>query len=127
MRKLIKAAFDLKSDAQVVGGPEWVNKRPIRYFSEDQRRRYGGIEARARARQGQRIQVMLQMLLSERFNLRVKSAEKELPIFALVVSGANVKLAPDSTENRSLSIHNGHLIAAATSTDELAESLTRMR
>lgn len=73
------------------------------------------------------IQTMLQALLIERFHLQTAPAEKKLPMFGLVVSGAKAKLRPDSTKPRSLSIRNGHLVGVAASTAELAESLTRMR
>jgi uncharacterized protein (TIGR03435 family) len=70
---------------------------------------------------------MLQTLLRERFYLQVSSVEKELVAFGLVTSGTKTKLLLDSTKPRSLSIRNGHMVAIATSTGDLAESLTRMR
>lgn len=128
LRKLIRAAFNLKSDAQIVGGPDWLDKR---YFdisakiSDEQmaafKRGNGGRDEQAGT------QMMLQTLLSERFHLEVASAEKKLPMFALVVSGEKTRLLPDPEKSRNLSIHGGQMVAVATSMEDLAESLTRMR
>lgn len=128
LRKLIRAAFNLKSDAQIVGGPGWLDKRYFDISAKIGEEQMASFDKAGADRDRQTaIQAMLQALLGERFNLQVKSAEKELPAFGLVTSGTKTRLVPDSTKPRSLSIRNGHMVAIATSTGDLAESLTRMR
>jgi uncharacterized protein (TIGR03435 family) len=128
LRRLIRAAFNLKSDAQIIGGPGWIDGR---YFDisakigDEQMASFSG--GHGDRDEQTAVQTMLQTLLNERFHLEVTSAEKRLPMFALVVSGTRTKLRPDSAGQRSLSIHNGHMVAVATSMHDLAESLTRMR
>lgn len=128
LRKLIRAAFNLKSDAQIVGGPEWIGNR---YFDISAKAGDEQIAAFSREHRDHdepsAIQIMLQTLLSERFHLEVASADKKLPMFALVVSGKKARLQPDPEKSRNLSIHDGHMVAIATSMKDLAESLTRMR
>ena len=51
----------------------------------------------------------------------------QLLIFALVVSGDRLRLIPDASKPRNLSIRNAHMVAIAMSTKELAEALARMR
>jgi uncharacterized protein (TIGR03435 family) len=128
LRQLIKAAFDLKTNAQIIGGPEWIDKQRfdisakigdevMSSFSEDS----------ADRDQQTAIRFMLQTLLKERFKLQWKSVQRQLPIFALVASGDKPHLIPDASKSRNLSIHNAHMVAIATSTQELAEALARMR
>jgi uncharacterized protein (TIGR03435 family) len=128
LRKLIRAAFNLKSDAQIVGGPDWLGNR---YFdvsakiSDEQMAAFSKGHGDRDEQAG--IQAMLQTLLTERFHLQTTSAEKELPMFGLVVGRNKTRLRPSSAKGRNLSIHDGHMVAVATSMGEFAESLTRMR
>jgi uncharacterized protein (TIGR03435 family) len=128
LRQLIKAAFNLRSAAQILGGPEWLDKQRfdiLAIIDEEQATSFRA--AGADRDEEAEIQMMLQALLSERFHLRVRSVEKKLPIFGLVVSSTHTRLVPDLAKPRSLSIRNGHMVAVATSMDDMAQSLTRMR
>ena len=128
LRKLIRAAFNLKSDAQIEGGPDWIDKRRFDIAAKIGDDEVAAFSSEHRDRDEQAaIQTMLQTLLAERFELKVTSSEKTLPMFGLVVSGTKLRLRPDSGKPRSLSIRSGHLVAIATSTAELSEALTRMR
>ena len=128
LRKLIRAAFNLKSDAQIVGGPDWLDKRRFDIsakISDEQMAAFKRGNSDRDEVTGTRM--MLQTLLSERFHLEVEHAEKKLPMFALVVSGKKIRLRPDAEKSRNFSIHGGQMVAVATSMEDLAESLTRMR
>ncbi len=125
---LIKAAYNLRSDAQVVGGPGWLREQFFDVSAKISDEEMAGFKGADADREEQRdVEGMLQTLLAERFKLRVRFAEAVLPGFELVVSRAKVKLFSDAVKGRSLLSQNGHLIAVATSMDELAEGLARMR
>ena len=128
LRQLIKVAFELKTNAQITGGPEWIDKRRFDVsakIDDDEMSRLN--EASADRDQQNAIRFMLQTLLRERFKLQWKPVQSELPIFALVVSDHNPHLIPDTSKPRNLSIHSAHMVAIATSPQELAEAIARMR
>lgn len=128
LRKLIKAAYNLRSDAQIAGGPKWLDKQRFDISAKIEDEQAISFRAAGADRDEEAaIQLMLQALLSERFHLRVRSVERKLPVFGLVVSGTHKRLIPDSAKPRSLSIRNGHMVAIATSMDDMAQGLTRMR
>lgn len=128
LRKLIRAAFNLKSDAQIVGGPDWLDKQAFDITAKIDDEQAASFRAPGAGRSAQTaIQAMLRTLLEERFHLQVRLGERKLPIFGLVLSGTRMRLVPDPAPSRNLSIHNAHIVAVATSTKDLAESLTRMR
>ncbi|HEY4358766.1 MAG TPA: TIGR03435 family protein [Acidobacteriaceae bacterium] len=127
LRMLIRVAFGLKSSSQIVEGPDWLDKQHFDITAKLDEEQIAAFHGTTRDRDTQNaIQTALQTLLRERFKLQVDSVHRELPIFALV-RGPKVKLTPDSANNRNLSVRGGHLEAAGTSTDDLTESLTRMR
>ncbi len=78
---LIQQAYDIR-DFQISGGPGWLSSE-----------RYD-IVAKAETPDLNRdkIRVLLQSLLAERFNLKVHRETKELPIYALVVVKGGHKL-----------------------------------
>jgi uncharacterized protein (TIGR03435 family) len=128
LRQLIKAAFDLKTNAQIMGGPEWIDKQRFDISAKiaDEEMSSSSEDSADRDRQTD-IRFMLQTLLQERFKLEWKFVQRQLPIFALVMSGNKPHLIPDASRPRNLSVHNAHMVAIATSTKELAEALARMR
>jgi uncharacterized protein (TIGR03435 family) len=80
LRDLALFAYDVK-DFQVSGGPAWVDSdrwdvsaTAGREISEDERRR------------------MLQTLLADRFQLKIRREMKDLPVYALVVAKNGPKL-----------------------------------
>ena len=80
-KMLIMQAYDVR-DYQITGGPGWINSD-----------RYD-INAKAEAPTLDRdqIRVLLQSLLAERFNLKVRRETKDLPIYWLVVAKDGPKL-----------------------------------
>jgi uncharacterized protein (TIGR03435 family) len=81
VRMLIQQAYDLK-DYQISGAPGWLSTE-----------RYD-IVAKAETPNISReqLRVLLQSLLAERFNLKVRRETKELPIYALVVAKDGPKM-----------------------------------
>jgi uncharacterized protein (TIGR03435 family) len=133
LRHLIRVAYGLKSDTQVLGGPDWLDKQhfDIAAKLEDAdatRLKNVSYEVRSHA-----VQLMLQSLLAERFQLKVNPGERTLPVYLLVAGKSGAKLTAlatpkDSDEarnrNHGTRTENGHLTATALSMDSFADYLT---
>lgn len=131
LRHLIRIAYDLKSDSQVIGGPEWLDKQGF-----DIAAKLDDADV-ARLKDGQNqdrrdaINRMLQTTLTERFHLQVSPGEQTRPVYALLVAKSGAKLTalpapkdPDEHRNHSMNTNNGHLTATAISMDSFADYLT---
>lgn len=126
LRKLIQAAYDLKSDAEVVSGPDWIDKRRFDINAKI------ADEELAAAKTSSidselLIHTMLQSLLGERFGLQVRIVQKEMPVLALVVNGEHPRLTSDEQQPHSLFSRHGEMTAIATTMQELAVGLSRTR
>jgi uncharacterized protein (TIGR03435 family) len=72
---------------QITGGPAWVSSERFNVTAKTENT----------PKQGE-MQLMLQGLLEDRFQLTVRHETKELPIYALVLARKDGKLGPDLTE-----------------------------
>jgi uncharacterized protein (TIGR03435 family) len=88
LRFLVLRAYGPLFDFQIIGGPDWQKSRRF------------DIQATAKsAAAGDEMLPMLRTLLEERFQLKVHTETREMPIYALVVArddgrlGANIKLS----------------------------------
>src|SRR5882724_695136 len=102
VRTLIQQAYDVR-DFQVSGGPGWLDEQlydivakgngaavssdEIRKMTDEQRKSFKA-----------QFLLKLQMLLADRFQLKVHRETKELPIFALIVSTSGPKIKPAGGE-----------------------------
>jgi uncharacterized protein (TIGR03435 family) len=84
---VLRAYGDLFDDFQIIGGPDWQNSRrfDIQAKAEDAT---AGMDA---------MLPMLKTLLEERFQLRVHTETREMPIFALVVARDDRRLGTNIT------------------------------
>jgi uncharacterized protein (TIGR03435 family) len=134
LRHLIREAYRLKSDSQIIGAPAWAeNERfdVVAKMDDAEVARMDKMDGDESDREWDR---MLQSLLADRFELRATRGSRTLPVFALVVTHSGSKLkptppklsgAPDSDSG--INIHNGELTARAASMDNFADTLTGMR
>jgi uncharacterized protein (TIGR03435 family) len=80
LRAIMTVAYSV-TDRQISGGPDWVADERF------------DINAKAdRSYTGDELHVMLQRLLEERFQLKVRHEKHELPVWALVVNKGGHKL-----------------------------------
>ena len=84
LRFLIQVAWDVK-DFQLLGGPGWVTSD-----------RYDVTAKAAENAPFPEMRLMLRALLEDRFQLKLHTETRELPIYALVVGKGDVKLQPTS-------------------------------
>lgn len=127
LRDLIAAAYGLKSNLQVLGGPGWLDKLGFdisAVIDEPELARLKPLSADDGRRERQ---IMIQSLLADRFDLKVTVGRKTLPIYALVVAKHGPKLAPADANGKSgsFSVHNSHMEATGVSLEKLAEHLSR--
>lgn len=81
LRTLIRAAYNLET-FQVTGGPSWANTDSF------------DIAAKSRSEEPltrENVRPMLQVLLTDRFHLKIHRETRELDVYALVVGGRGVK------------------------------------
>ena len=130
LRDLIEIAYGLKSDSQVINGPDWIEKQHFDIaakIDDADIKRMSNFDFEARNRE---VESMMQTMLAERFQLKVTAEQRTLPVYALVVAKSGSKLTPstDSADsknrNHSTNTNNGHLIAKAISMDLFADYLT---
>ena len=85
---LIRDAYQL-SALQMTGGPPWIESDRFDVVAKG--------EAGARP---DRMRLMLQALLAERFGLRVHVVTRELPVYGLVVARSDGRLGPQLRRTR---------------------------
>lgn len=131
LRHLIRVAYDLKSDSQVLSGPDWIGKQGFDISAKLEDADASGLHNYLERKTA--MNRMLQTMLADRFHLQVTPSERTMPVYALVVvkSGAKLTALPapkdsDELKNRSHSMNtnNGHLTAGAISMDSFADYLT---
>jgi uncharacterized protein (TIGR03435 family) len=126
LRELIAYAYNLKSDSQVLGGPDWLDNKHF-----DIAAKVDDAElAKLKTMRGNEIRnewsEMMQSLLANRFGLKVRHDQRTIPVLALVVVKSGQKLAPaaEKEANYNLSARNSHLTATAVSMAAFADYLT---
>jgi uncharacterized protein (TIGR03435 family) len=133
LREMIRVAYGLKSNTQVLGGPGWIDKQHFDFsakIDDADVDRIKGMNIEERSRQ---IQLMLQTMLAERFLLKVTADNRIMSVYLLVPAKSGAKLTALAepkdldelkTRNHSTSSSNGHLAAKAISMDSFADYLT---
>ena len=134
LRHLIREAYSLKSDSQILGGPDWIDKEAfviVAKVGDDEVARMDKMNGEQSDREWD---LMLQSLLADRFQLSVTRSARTLPVFDLVVSHSGSKIKPtppagaDSQGNDpGIDINWGELTATAASMDAFADVLSGMR
>lgn len=102
--RLIRFAYDVKSDEQVVNMPNWANSE---HFDIDARISDADVAALRKLTPDQSLQqyrLMLQSLLADRFRMKVRTETRVLPVYALTVAkhGPNLTSAAELPETHKL-------------------------
>lgn len=128
LRQLIHLAYELKSDRQISGGPDWINKQAFDISAKIDDAEMAKMRQMKRDERRRENNVLLQSLLADRFQLRVHEVRQVMPVYVLVTAKSGPKLtrSTKSALGYHVSTHNSHMIATATSMDVLASQLTGM-
>lgn len=133
LRHLILIAYNLKSDTQILGGPDWIDKSHFDISAKIDEADATSIYKLPFEESQKQIRLMLQSFLADRFQLKLKQDERSLPVYFLVEakSGAKITAIPASKDpaeaknrNHGTNTRNGHLVATAISMDSFADYLT---
>jgi uncharacterized protein (TIGR03435 family) len=132
LQRLIRTAYGLKSDSQVLSGPDWIGKQAF-----DIEAKFGDVEiAKMQNLSGRErfheAQLALQALLADRFQLKSSQETRTIPVYVLVVAKTGAKLAPAAPQldkdgkaktdkNHTLNERDGHMTAIAISMGGLAD------
>lgn len=126
LRQIIKVAYGLKSESQVLGGPKWIDSQHFDIAAKADDAETAKMQNMDREQWVTERSLMLQSLLADRFQLQISRRERDLPLYALVITKTGIKFVPsESTEkNHGLSVHNTRLTATGISMDSFADYLT---
>lgn len=105
LRVLIRWAYGLK-DFQVSEGPNWINSRRYDIQATVNDSVVVELQKLPRDEQGRHISLMVQFLLADRFQLRVKRSTKEAPIYALFVTKGGPRFSATTLASVTLTVAN---------------------
>jgi uncharacterized protein (TIGR03435 family) len=101
VRMVIAIAYNVGfQSVRLSGGPDWINSMDALYDIDATPGKAGdlsGIPGNVRA---ERLRLMLQALLADRFQLKIRRETKEMPVYALVVGKNGPKLEKSKTEEK---------------------------
>lgn len=126
LRQLIRVAYGLKSELQVLGGPKWLGSERFDIVAKADDVETLALQKMDRKQLVSTRNLMLQSLLAARFKLKLTRAERDRPIYALVIARSGIRFAasPPGERNHDLSGRNSSLTATGISMDSLADYLT---
>jgi len=102
---LITSAYNLPvgSESRILGGPDWlrqdIDQFEIQAKIEDSE--YAAMQKMTPAQQHERVALMEQSLLADRFRLKVHFETREMPVYALLIAKSGAKLSPAKHEESS--------------------------
>jgi len=102
---LITSAYNLPagSERRIIGGPDWL-RQDIDQFeiqAKIEGSEYAVMQRMTAAQQRERVALMEQSLLSDRFRLEVHFETREMPVYVLEVAKNGAKLTPAKNEESS--------------------------
>jgi len=132
LRRLIRTAYGLKSESQVLGGPDWIGKQAFDIKAKFDDAEVAKLEKITGRERFQEMRLAMQALLADRFHLKISQETRIIPVFALVIAKTGAKLAPSGPQlddsgkpktdrGHSLNDNNGHLKAVAISMSSFAD------
>jgi uncharacterized protein (TIGR03435 family) len=128
LRQLIRVAYGLKSDEQVLGGPKLVDGERFDIVAKADDAETAKMQKMSGADWVKERNRMLQSLLADRFRLRVTAGERSMGVYSLVIakSGVKFKASAPGEQRHDLSGHNNHLTATGVLMSQFADYLTRL-
>jgi uncharacterized protein (TIGR03435 family) len=91
--RLIRFAYEVKSDQQILNMPKWASSE---HFDIDAKMSDADAAALKKLTPDQsfrQYRLMMQSLLADRFRMKVSTERQQLPVYALVVAKRGVKLS----------------------------------
>jgi uncharacterized protein (TIGR03435 family) len=92
LKNVIMFAYDLRSDSQISGYPDWVNSTEYDMDAKTDEITTAALERLSPDQKIRQVKLMVQTLLAERFHIRVSYQAREIPVYALVIANGGPKL-----------------------------------
>jgi bla regulator protein blaR1 len=119
VKMLIAQAYNVQ-EFQISGGPGWIASDPFDIVAKAED---GGPDRLSM----EQLRPMLQALLEERFQLKIRREAKEMPVYSLVVGKNGPKLEASTSERGPMvRMGRGQLIGTKAPMSQLAGTLSRM-
>ncbi len=98
-RSLVMGAYGLITDDQLSGLPAWADRDQFDIQAKMDTDTAEAFKKLSKKEKDRQSDLMLQAVLAERFNLKIRRETKEIPVYALVIAkgGAKLKETPAST------------------------------
>ena len=138
LRTLVGYAYGLQ-DRRIVGGPAWLDSKRFDIKTKSDAADLAVPDALTHDLQVKYYLRQIQLLLADRFHLKVHTEQREIPVYALVVAkgGVKMKLSNDKSSMETLGVHDmpnsylpgprgvdrGRVIGIATDMDQLVPFL----
>jgi len=94
LKDVIKFAYDLKSDSQLLNAPDWVKTDRYEIDAQEDEAESAALMKMAFEGRFAVIREMMRQMLVERFRLEATPQSAEVPIYALVVAKGGAKVTP---------------------------------
>jgi bla regulator protein blaR1 len=91
VKQLIALSYDVR-DFQVTGGPSWISSDKFDIDAKEPEGLSDELEKLSPDQRHDKMGMLIQSLLADRFGLKVSHATKDLPVYALVVAKGGPKL-----------------------------------
>jgi uncharacterized protein (TIGR03435 family) len=108
---LIEYAYSV-NDRQLLGGPDWLDTARFDIDAKPEAAPDGKPDS-GEPENSARIKTMLRALLADRFHLQIRSEQKELPVYALVVAPGGPKMTKNTDEPYTLRNRTNGVVRAA--------------
>jgi uncharacterized protein (TIGR03435 family) len=127
LKSLIRDAYDLQSEDQVVGLPAWTNSVNFDINAKIDAETLAMMKAASKEEAGRMRNEMMKATLAERFQLKVHPETKELPMYDLVLAkgGSKMKDADPKTEGGNMNSNNQKLTVTGIPMSSLCNYLSR--
>lgn len=123
---VIRGAYGLLMDDQLIGLPGWAKSDPITIQAKMDAETAAALAKLPAMEQWRQSQLMLQALLADRFALKVHHEAKDLPIYDLTVAkgGSKMKQTAADKAGGNASYSSGKVTAHGISVDNLVMNLS---
>ena len=99
LNALVQVAYGLTGPGQIIGGPEWTKADLYEVQGKISPADLELMKTMSPADKALRRSEMLQTLLADRFQLKVHTAPKQVPVYDLVVAKGGVKMRDSATDS----------------------------
>lgn len=111
--RLIRFAYDVKSDRQIADMPGWAGSERFDIDAKISDPEIEAIKKLSPDEGFQQYRLMVQSLLADRFQMRVQTETRALPVYALVVAKNGSRVTPSATSSDSQKLTLPRLVFTA--------------